>query len=136
MGDDRPGDGANVPAVIPVGIPAPSAEPTGPVQRGRPFMPGRSGNPAGRPKGARNRHKEAFLAIVADHFAQHGKEAFDKLARDDPASYLRIMSSFVPREQAREDFGDLTDDEIVEVIERADRHRFVNRMIEAGDKVL
>lgn len=136
MGDDRPGDGANVTAVIPVGTPASSAEPTGPVQRGRPFAPGRSGNPAGRPKGARNRHKEAFLATVADHFAEHGKEAFDKLAKDDPASYLRIMSSFVPREQAREDFGDLTDEEIVEVIERADRHRFVNRMIEAGDKVL
>ena len=40
------------------------------------------------------------------------KEAFDRLAKDDPASYLRIMSSFVPREQSREDFGDLTDEEI------------------------
>ena len=136
MENDRTGDGANVPAVIPVGTPPPSAEPTGAVQRGRPFMPGRSGNPAGRPKGARNRHKEAFLATGADHFAEHGKEAFDKLAKDDPASYLRIMSSFVPRAQAREDFGELTDEEIVEVLERADRNRFVNRMIDAGDKVL
>ena len=136
MSDDRPGVDANVPAIIPVGTTASAAEPTGVVQRGRPFMPGRSGNPAGRPKGARNRHKEAFLVTVADHFAEHGKDAFDKLAKDDPASYLRIMSSFVPREQAREDFGELTDEEIVEVLERADRNRLVNRMIEAGDKVL
>ena len=136
MDDDRKVDGVKVPALTPVGNLPSAAEPTGIVQRGRPFMPGRSGNPAGRPKGARNRHKEAFLATVADHFAEHGKDAFDKLAKDDPASYLRIMSSFVPREQAREDFGELTDEEIVEVLERADRNRLVNRMIEAGDKVL
>ena len=136
MIEDGSSDGVNVPAIIPVSNLPPSAAPTGIVQRGRPFMPGQSGNPAGRPKGARNRHKEAFLATLANHFAEHGKEAFDKLAKDDPASYLRIMSSFVPRESAREEFGDLTDEEIVEVLERADRNRLVNRMIEAGDKVL
>ena len=32
-----------------------AAENTAPKQRGRPFRPGASGNPRGRPKGARNR---------------------------------------------------------------------------------
>jgi hypothetical protein len=31
------------------------ADTTAPPQRGRPFVPGRSGNPAGRPEGARNK---------------------------------------------------------------------------------
>ena len=37
-----------------------SADSTGKEQRGRPFEPGQSGNPAGRPKGSRNK-----LAAVA-----------------------------------------------------------------------
>ncbi|MFO6428943.1 hypothetical protein ACLBKT_02520 [Erythrobacter sp. W302b] len=94
----------------------------------------KSGNiGGGRPKGARNRLTETFLATVVDHFAEHGKAAFDKLATDDPAAYLRIMASFVPREQAREDFGDMTDEEIVEAVERAERHRRVARLIDAGE---
>ena len=94
------------------------------------FLAGNGGG--GRRKGQRNRLTETFLATAVDHFAEHGKAAFDKLATDDPAAYLRIMASFVPREPAREDFGDLTDEEIVEAIERAERHRLVERMIEAG----
>lgn len=135
-GDDGwPANPANLPAVTsPGGTPVAPAAPTGAIQRGRPFAPGQSGNPAGRPKGARNRLKEAFLATAVDHFAEHGKAAFDKLATDDPAAYLRIMASFVPREQAREDFGDMTDEEVVEVVERAERHRRVSEMIEAGAK--
>lgn len=30
-------------------------------QRGRPFLPGQSGNPAGRPKGARNRRTQVLV---------------------------------------------------------------------------
>lgn len=47
-----------------------SAEKTAKIQRGRPFQPGKSGNPGGRPKGAGNKitssMKEAFSAASAD----------------------------------------------------------------------
>lgn len=98
------------------------------------FIAGNCGN-GGRRKGARNRLKETFLSAVADHFAEHGKAALNKLATDDPATYLRIMASFVPREPAKfEELGDLANDEIVELIEQAERHRLVQGMIEAGER--
>jgi Family of unknown function (DUF5681) len=42
----------------------PSAEQTAQKQRGRPFEPGQSGNPNGRPKGARNRVTRAIEALI------------------------------------------------------------------------
>jgi hypothetical protein len=132
-----PANPANLPAVVPpVGIQqVPGGEQPPALARdasGR-FLSGNIGG--GRKKGQRNRLTETFLATAVDHFAEHGKAAFDKLATDDPAAYLRIMASFVPREQAREDFGDMTDEEIVEAVERAERHRRVARMIDAGEKL-
>ena len=47
-----------------------AAEPTGGKQRGRPFAPGQSGNPAGRPAGSRH----AALAAL-DAIGQEGAEA-------------------------------------------------------------
>lgn len=43
------------------------AETTGRQQRGRPFAPGQSGNPAGRPKGARHAALVALDAIGAEN---------------------------------------------------------------------
>lgn len=43
-----------------------SAEKSAPKQRGRPFPPGRSGNPAGKPKGARHAALKALDAIGAE----------------------------------------------------------------------
>lgn len=135
-GDDPwPANPANLPAVAsPVGIePVPGGAQPSALARdasGR-FLAGNGGG--GRKKGQRNRLTETFFATAVDHFAEHGKAAFDKLATDDPAAYLRIMASFVPREQAREDFGDMTDEEIVEAVERAERHRRVARLIDAGE---
>lgn len=98
------------------------------------FLSGNSGG--GRRNGARNRLKEAFLATAADHFAEHYKAVFDRLAKDNPEAYARIMSSFIPREPSRDDFASMSDEEVVEAVERAERHRFVQKMIDAGEQKL
>jgi transposase InsO family protein len=62
-----PPDDQQLPAVVLASSPAviSTAEITVARQRGRPFLPGQSGNPAGRPNGAKNRFTETFLDIVA-----------------------------------------------------------------------
>jgi hypothetical protein len=63
-----------------------------------PFKPGQSGNPRGRPKGARNRLIEEFLTQLCDHFEVHGAAAIERVCEEDPAAYLRIIVSVLPKE--------------------------------------
>lgn len=74
------------------------ADDTAPKQRGVPFKPGQSGNPAGRPKGARSRLGEAFLSDLADAWADHGVEAIERLVRTEPGTFVKVVSHILPRE--------------------------------------
>ena len=106
-------------------------------QRGRPFTVGTSGNPDGRPKGARNKLTEAFLDTVAKDFAENGAEAIERVRQEDPVMYLKLVRSLVPREliaaheQAPDiDYAQLTDAEIVELIEAERRRGMVQRVLQ------
>ena len=59
------------------------------------FLTGNSGG--GRPRGARNKLAERFLDTIADDFSEHGAEAIAKVRTDDPATYLKIVGSLIPR---------------------------------------
>lgn len=72
------------------------ADLTAPKQRGVPFKPGQSGNPAGRPKGARNKLGEAFVQALADDFAEHGIAAVERVRAQDPSTYLKIIGNTLP----------------------------------------
>ena len=64
---------------------------------GRPFVPGRSGNPAGRPKGSRNRLGDDFVTALADDFQREGRVAIERMRRERPAEYIRVIASLLPR---------------------------------------
>src|SRR5262245_50108328 len=54
------------------------------------------------------------------HFRQHGKKAIEKVAREQPASYLKILGLLVPREHKVEHSNPLkglTDEQLEAMIE-------------------
>ena len=63
-----------------------------------PYKPGQSGNPKGRPKGARNKLGEAFLQALHDDFDKHGAAAIVAVRTEKPDQYLKVIASILPRE--------------------------------------
>jgi hypothetical protein len=112
------------------------AETTAVMQRGRPFQPGQSGNPLGRRKGSRNKLTEQFLNTIVDDFTEHGAEAIAKVRTDDPAMYLKIVGSLVPRqlimqreERSAVDYAELTNEELVEIIAKRRKQKAIEELL-------
>lgn len=111
-----------------------AADGTGEKQRGRPFQPGQSGNPAGRPKGARNRIGEMLLNALADDFAEHGSDAIASLRQGDPATYFKLLTSVIPKHfivesQGEPDYSEMSDDEIGTLLDKEHRNQSVRELI-------
>ena len=68
-------------------------------QRGLiPWKPGQSGNPAGRPKGSRNKLSEDFFRDLCDAWQAFGKPALETMAMLYPAEFVRVVASLIPKE--------------------------------------
>jgi len=74
------------------------AENTAEKQRGRPFEPGRSGNPSGRPKGSRNKTTLAVEAMLDGESEAITRKLVEKaLEGDTPALRLCLERVLPPR---------------------------------------
>lgn len=82
-----------------------------------PWKPGQSGNPAGRPRGSRNKLGEAFIQALYDDFTQHGVEVIEKVREDKPDQYLKVVASILPKEFHVTDatLTDMSDEEVFEI---------------------
>lgn len=88
-------------------------------QRGLvPFKPGQSGNPAGRPKGSRNKLTEDFLSDVLEAWQTSGKTALVGMIADKPGDFVKMVAGLVPKEATLNltTADDLTDAELIERI--------------------
>src|SRR5262245_32343680 len=80
------------------------------------FLPGQS---PGRPKGARNRLQSSVLHALAEDFAEHGAAAIKVCRIEEPARYVQIVASLMPREleiehqTATSDLDDLQLDNLI-----------------------
>jgi hypothetical protein len=63
-----------------------------------PFKPGQSGNPKGRPKGARNRLGTQFLEALEADFNQFGSQALALVRERKPEIYMRVVADLLPKE--------------------------------------
>jgi hypothetical protein len=95
------------------------------LERNMTFQQGVSGNPHGNRHRTRHLLNQAFLEALLLNFRHQGKKVIERLARNQPATYLRIVASLVPREMRFEHSGAIkatTDEQLEAGIEAIPRH--------------
>lgn len=79
----------------------------------------------GRPSRGRDRLRNNFIVALADDFQEHGKGAIEKVRSDDPASYLRIIASLMPKEMDVKHqvspLEHLSDEQLAELVDATER---------------
>jgi hypothetical protein len=84
------------------------------------FQQGVSGNPGGNRHRTRHLLNQEFMQALLLNFRHQGKKAIEKVARNQPAAYLKILALLVPREMQIEHTNrikQMTDEEIEQAIE-------------------
>jgi Family of unknown function (DUF5681) len=79
----------------------PSAEQPARKTRGRPFVPGHSGNPNGRPKGARNRVTRAVEALIDGQAEALADKAVEKALQGDSPMLRALLNTLLPPRRER-----------------------------------
>jgi Family of unknown function (DUF5681) len=82
-----------------------SAENSKEKQRGRPFEPGQSGNPNGRPKGARNHVTRVVEALIEGQGEALGAKAVEKALDGDSPMLRALLSTLVPPRERTVEFA-------------------------------
>jgi hypothetical protein len=77
------------------------AENTAPKQRGRPFEPGKSGNPQGRPKGARNRSTVLAEALLDGEAEAITRKLINKALEGDMTALRLCLERLVAPRRGR-----------------------------------
>jgi len=66
----------------------------------KPWKPGQSGNPLGRPQGARSKFSEQACADALADWTANGAATLRRVRETDPSTYLRVLFSIIPKDIA------------------------------------
>ena len=91
---------------------------------GKPFQPGNNANPAGRPKGSRNKFQENFCAELCQAFEEGGAEAMRTMMRDEPSKFIQACVQLIPKQVEVSElgkFGEMSDEEVALFITAASK---------------
>jgi Family of unknown function (DUF5681) len=79
------------------------------------WKPGTSGNPAGRPRGSRNKLSDDFVAALYNDFQDHGSAAIAACRAEKPDVYVRVIASLLPKDVnlTTRNLDDLSDDQLM-----------------------
>src|SRR5262245_38543228 len=102
------------------------------------YLPGVSGNPGGEPGWIRKRFTADFLTAFHEHFRHQGKRVIAKVAKQQPAAYLRCLTMLVPKEMKVEHSDGIkamTDEQLDAALE-ALRQLLADREAEAQGQVI
>ena len=69
------------------------------------WVKGQSGNPAGRPRGHKERFTAKFWADIHYAWEQHGPDAIDRLIQLSPDKFVQICASLQPKEEQRREIA-------------------------------
>ena len=86
------------------------------------FLQGLSGNPAGRPKGARAKLGEDFIQALHDDFVENGIAAITSVRSEKPDAYIKVIASLLPKDVNLNvnQMDDLTDEQLIQRIRALD----------------
>lgn len=82
---------------------------------------GVSPNPAGRPKGSKNKLGEAFVAALHDDFQEHGVRVIETVRLEKPDVYLKVIAQIIPKEFTikTDAFDGITDEQLAAIVAAA-----------------
>jgi hypothetical protein len=81
------------------------------------FKPSESGNPGGKPVGARNRLTAAFLNALAADFDENGKKAIEDCRINKPEAYIKAIAALCPKEvELKRPLQEMEDGEILTAV--------------------